>query len=100
MITDKAATPRSYIVQRMSGGVPLRRNRQHLKTTIETWDKHHMNVNETYDDCTHDETAGVEAERSSGTGSLDTPTQPEEVPLAYSPRPVRTRKQTVFYQAS
>ena len=33
----KADTPRSYIVQRCAGGVPLRRNRQHLRPTGEQW---------------------------------------------------------------
>ena len=99
MITDKAATPRSYIVQRMSGGIPLRRNRQHLKSTIETWNKSHLNESEAYDDCLNGETTYTETDGSSGTSSLGTHTEPE-VPLTSSPRPVRARKQTVFYQAS
>ncbi len=37
-ITGLASTPRSYHVQRMSGGKVLRRNRVHLKPTIEDWD--------------------------------------------------------------
>ena len=36
-IVSVANTPRSYIVQRCSGGVPLRRNRIHLKETKEKW---------------------------------------------------------------
>ena len=36
-VTGIADTPRSYIVQRTGGGVPLRRNRLHLKTTKEKW---------------------------------------------------------------
>ena len=36
-ITGIADTPRSYIVQRLEGGVPLRRNRIHIKTTNERW---------------------------------------------------------------
>ena len=98
VITDKAATPRSYIVQRMSGGIPLRRNRQHLKSTIETWDKSQCNANETIEDCHNEETPCTEADESHGSSGLSAPTEPE-VPLAASPRPIRARKQTVFYQA-
>ena len=36
-IVSKAGTPRSYIVQRCAGGVPLRRNRQHIRPTREDW---------------------------------------------------------------
>ena len=35
IVTGHAATPRSYIVQRMSGGMPLRRNRVQLRPTRE-----------------------------------------------------------------
>ena len=37
IITDFAETPRSYIVQRGAGGRRLRRNRQHIKPTQESW---------------------------------------------------------------
>ena len=36
-VITKAGTPRSYIVQRCSGGIPLRRNRQQLRPTHEQW---------------------------------------------------------------
>ncbi len=46
-----ADTPRSYIIQRNDGGIPLRRNRQHLKITREKWpgDVPPMNPEELYD---------------------------------------------------
>ena len=37
VVTGFADTPRSFIVQRGAGGVPLRRNRQHIKGTREDW---------------------------------------------------------------
>ena len=37
IVKGKAATPRSYVVQRLAGGVPLHRNRVHLRTTGETF---------------------------------------------------------------
>ena len=37
IVTGRADTPRSFIVQRGAGGVPLRRNRQHIKSTCEEW---------------------------------------------------------------
>ena len=39
-VIKKAGTPRSYVVQRHAGGVPLRRNRQHIRPTREQWDGH------------------------------------------------------------
>ena len=36
-VVKKADTPRSYIVQRCAGGVPLRRNRQQIRATHEQW---------------------------------------------------------------
>ena len=39
VVTGQASTPRSYYVQRMSGGVPLRRNRVHLKSTRENFSR-------------------------------------------------------------
>ena len=36
-VIKKADTPRSYLVQRCAGGVPLRRNRQHIRPTHENW---------------------------------------------------------------
>ena len=38
VVTGLASTPRSYFVQRVGGGKELRRNRIHLKPTIEVWD--------------------------------------------------------------
>ena len=39
-VTGVAQTPRTYYVQRMDGGTELRRNRLHLKPTVECWDNH------------------------------------------------------------
>ena len=36
-VIKKAETPRSFIIQRCAGGVPLRRNRQHIRNTREQW---------------------------------------------------------------
>ena len=36
-MTGHAGTPRSYIVQRLAGGMPLRRNRVHLRPTKEVF---------------------------------------------------------------
>ena len=38
MVTGLASTPRSYFVKRVGGGKEIRRNRIHLKPTIEVWD--------------------------------------------------------------
>ncbi len=37
VVTGYADTPRSYYVERIAGGVPLRRNRVHLRTTQESF---------------------------------------------------------------
>ena len=39
MITGYASTPRSYYVERMAGGAPLRRNRVHLRSTPEVFQR-------------------------------------------------------------
>ena len=36
-VIQKAGTPRSYFVQRCAGGVPLRRNRQHIRPAHKHW---------------------------------------------------------------
>ena len=36
-VVKQAGTPRSYVVQRVAGGVPLRRNRQQIRPTSEQW---------------------------------------------------------------
>ena len=41
-VIKKADTPRSYIVQRCAGGVPLRRNRQHIRPASEQWNAEDM----------------------------------------------------------
>ena len=38
-VVKQAATPRSYIIQRVAGGLPLRRNRQHIRPSCEQWRK-------------------------------------------------------------
>ena len=38
-VVKQAATPRSYIIQRVAGGLPLRRNRQHIRPSCEEWRK-------------------------------------------------------------
>jgi hypothetical protein len=99
MITGKAQTPRSYIVQRMGGGVPLRRNRQHIKRTIETWNRNDLSTSDDYEDALNNDTMPGESDASPVTSDIDTHNEPE-IPLPCSPRPVRARKQTTFYQAS
>ena len=37
VVTGHGGTPRSYVVQRLAGGVPLRRNRIHLRPTSEVF---------------------------------------------------------------
>ena len=84
-MTDVAPTPRSYVVQRVAGGVPLRRNRVHLRTTREDFPI----VDE-------DEDVGA---------ALVAPPVTVQAPRALSAPVVqprqsgRERKQTAFYQA-
>ena len=42
VVTGEAGTPRSYMVKRLAGGVPLRRNRVHLRTTLEDFQASHL----------------------------------------------------------
>ena len=99
MVTGKAHTPRSYTVQRMNGGVPLRRNRQHIKGTIESWNGNDVSVSDSEDspsvDITQESTDDIPVESE----VVNVAAEPK-VPAVRSPRPLRTRKQTTFYQAS
>jgi hypothetical protein len=96
-VTEYADTPRSYIVQRTRGGIPLRRNRQHLKSTIETWNKSH------YEDTSDEVSCNDEVPCSKSPveePQCSPPVHREEPVSTPSSRPTRARRQTVFYQAS
>ena len=43
-VSGYADTPRSYYVERVAGGVPLRRNRVHLRTTRESFPGRRVDV--------------------------------------------------------
>ena len=89
-ITGVADTPRSYIVQRLEGGAPLRRNRIHLKPTIERWKNgttQHNNTNKNNNSKTTSLYNNLMGRGSGGTN------QESEMFTK------RTRRQTSFYQA-
>ena len=97
VVTGEASTPRSYIVQRIAGGTPLRRNRMHLRTTRENFG----------------EPLPEEEEEDMNVTSA---AQPADEPVAIAPdavapmtspvsgvpvlrRSARERRPTLFYQA-
>ena len=84
-VTERANTPRSYVVERESGGVPLRRNRQHLRSTVETWGAGES----TTEPATEPHVEAVEP----AAGVTKQITDP------VISRPIRCRKQTTFFQA-
>ena len=97
VVTGHAKTPRSYYVQRLAGGVPLRRNRVHLRPTVETFEKV---TQPTWDD-EEDEDDEELVIPPSGAAA---PAAPTEAPLPPSVGPAvrrsgRSRAQTQFYQA-
>ena len=103
IVTGRAATPRSYVVQRLAGGEPLRRNRVHLRTTSETFTE---GVSPTMDDGEEEEEL-VSSTTNSVAGSAPVPSAVAEmVPPPTAPAPTsslrrsdRLRKQTVFFQS-
>ncbi len=102
-VLQKAQTPRSYIVQREAGGIPLRRNRQHLKPTVEVWNSRvpvrvpgkgsPLAVQPTCRDDRSRPPLDVQVQnqhRNENGGAYSHPAS----------RPIRCRKQTAFYQAN
>ena len=119
-VIQKAKTPRSYIVQRCAGGIPLRRNRQHIRPTHEQWRTGDFVANEDFENgnenseeyllhpqemvvsepsLRHDPSTTtqemVDSEPSLRTSDGDQH-QPKDVQRRY---PVRVRERPDFYQA-
>ena len=98
-VLQKAQTPRSYIVQRETGGMPLRRNRQHLKPTREVWDSQIPAESSlpadqpTCQDASSKPPCDVQVQSQHCDGNVGTDSQ-------LPSRPIRCRKQTAFYQAN
>ena len=91
-VLQKAQTPRSYVIQREMGGIPLRRNRQHLKPTVEVW-----NSRDSANRSPQDESGKPSSEVHAGNQVVNVDTDAD---IQLSSRPIRCRKQTTFYQAS
>ena len=102
-ITGLASTPRSYFVQRMDGGMLLRRNRVQLKPTIENWDgKRFQNDSYDTDPLPEDLPDDEQPEGDGGVSTTVMPPPPPSSPHCVVPelrRTPRDRKKTVFYQA-
>ena len=97
-ITGVAETPRSYIVQRLEGGAPLRRNRIHIKTTKEKWSTDTPQTPS--DDETSPLIGNVVGGANNRVNSSDEQlTSSEDQDHRHSTREKRTRRQTVFFQA-
>ena len=99
VVTGSGGTPRSYVVQRLGGGVPLRRNRVHLRSTAETFEDVPQCVSEEDDE--DEDALPVDSGEPSGTPQA-APTASPPVAVPDAPglrRGCRTRKQTQFFQA-
>ena len=99
VVTGSGGTPRSYVVQRLGGGVPLRRNRVHLRSTAETFEDVPQCVSEEEDE--DEDALPVDSGEPSGTPQA-APTASPPVAVPDAPglrRGCRTRKQTQFFQA-
>ena len=107
VVTGRADTPRSYVIERMSGGIPLRRNRIHLKPLMENWNRRvfHKEDDGDYDDVSTNLPPAADGNEQDETPNGSEPmitsssrTPDEETPSVQR-RSTRTRKQTEFYQA-
>ena len=99
VVTGSGGTPRSYVVQRLGGGVPLRRNRVHLRSTAETFEDVPQCVSEEDDE--DEDALPVDSGEPSGTPQA-APTASPPVAVPDAPglrRGCRARKQTQFFQA-
>ena len=104
VVCGQASTPRSYVVQRLDGGVPLRRNRVHLRETSETFENmsKEMAVNDDEElvipSQSEDITSQVMNSRVNGTPDPGSETTMQDEPTLR--RSVRVRKETQFYKPS
>ena len=97
IVAGHGDTPRSFIVERLSGGIPLKRNRVHLRPSVEDWSRQRRGGDDDSDiDVTEDEEQPVPVVQQNSAGVEDTTVMPEEANVR---RSNRIRKQTDFYQA-
>ena len=94
-MNGEAGTPRSYVVQRIAGGIPLRRNRVHIRTTRENFDPP-VPDGEDEDVVVGLTDAGNEPQVTLPVTTQETLPAPIERVVRRSDR---VRKQTQFYQA-
>ena len=94
LVSGEAGTPRSYVVQRVAGGVPLRRNRVHIRTTRENFDGPLHNGEE--EDVVGQADADNEPQVTVPVTAEETLPAPVERVVRRSDR---VRNQTQFYQA-
>ena len=99
VVCGQADTPRSYYVQRLAGGVPLKRNRIHLRETRETFE----NVPSSAVDSEEEEEVIIpepqEMNFEAGQCVADDKTEvPTETHVPVLRRGRRERKQTEFYK--
>ena len=105
VVTGRAGTPRSYFVQRVSGGVPLRRNRVHLRPTQETFENFSNHAPDIPVDDEDEEGEEEHVTQSPGETNAVAPAAPTEVSSPVNSvepgvrRSGRSRVQTQFYQA-
>ena len=97
IVTGQAETPRSYFVQRLAGGVVLRRNRVHIRPTMETFENvpHGTVYNE------EEEEVMVQSPEEMNSTAPATPMD-APAPVLVEPalrRSGRSRTQTQLYQA-
>ena len=101
VITGRAPTPRSYIVQRLAGGMPLRRNRVQIRTTRENFTD---DIPSRSDDEEEEEEVGPPTTNNVVEGPVGSaPTGGAGALPSCSPpvlrRSDRQRKQTQFFQS-
>ena len=97
VVTGRADTPRSFIVQRVDGGMPLKRNRVHLRPSVEDWsNRPWQGEGDESDFDVAEEEEAVPEEVGRQQATTQDPRVQEDVGLR---RSSRNRKQTEFYQA-
>ena len=97
VVTGRADTPRSFIVQHVDGGMPLKRNRVHLRPSVEDWsNRPWQGEGDESDFDVAEEEEAVPEEVGTQQATIQDPRVQEDVGLR---RSSRNRKQTEFYQA-
>ena len=100
-MTRQGDTPRSFVVDRVDGGIPLKRNRVHLRPSVEDWSMRRSRGeagDSVISDTEEEEQLAPTPEMQHKANSVDTENTVTQEGTSVR-RSTRPRQQTQFFQA-